>query len=73
MHHHESEPSPQREQVVTTELCHSAQDHTPFEGIAVKGWPTDTILRGEAVLRNGEVVDVNRGEYIHRSAQLVGA
>ena len=25
------------EQVVTTELCRSAQDHTPFEGIAVKG------------------------------------
>jgi dihydroorotase-like cyclic amidohydrolase len=37
------------EQVVTTESCHSAQDHTPSEGIAVKGWPTDTILRGEAV------------------------
>jgi dihydroorotase-like cyclic amidohydrolase len=60
------------EQVVTTELCHSAQDHTPFEGIVVKGWPTDTILRGEPVLRDGEVVDGNRGEYIHRSAQLVG-
>jgi hypothetical protein len=38
----------------------------------VKGWPTDTILRGEPVLRDGEVVDGNRGEYIHRSAQLVG-
>ncbi len=61
-----------REQVVTPELCHSAQDHTPFEGIAVKGWPTDTILRGQPVLRGGEVVDGARGQYIHRSGERVG-
>ena len=61
------------EQVVTTELCHSAQDHTPFEGITVKGWPTDTILRGTPVFRDGEVVGGHRGEYLHRSAQLVEA
>lgn len=57
------------EQVVTTELCRSAQDHTPFEGISVKGWPTDTILRGAAVFRDGEVVDGARGEYVHRSGE----
>ena len=61
------------EQVVTTELCHSHQDHTPFEGIAVKGWPTDTILRGELVFQDGEVVGASRGEYLHRSAQRAGA
>jgi dihydroorotase-like cyclic amidohydrolase len=61
------------EQVVTTELCRSAQDHTPFEGIAVKGWPTDTILRGQPVLRNGEVVDGARGEYVRRSGELATA
>ncbi|MGH2843146.1 MAG: dihydroorotase [Solirubrobacteraceae bacterium] len=60
----------EREQVVTAELCRSAQDHTPFEGITVKGWPTDTILRGEPVLRDGEVVGRSRGEYLQRSAQL---
>jgi dihydropyrimidinase len=62
-----------KQQVVTAELCHSAQDHTPFEGIAVKGWPTDTILRGRPVFRDGEVVDGAHGEYLHRSGQLVGA
>jgi dihydropyrimidinase/allantoinase len=61
------------EQVVSTELCRSAQDHTPFEGIAVKGWPTDTILRGEPVLRDGEVAGEARGEYLRRSAQPVAA
>ncbi|MGH2860590.1 MAG: dihydroorotase [Solirubrobacteraceae bacterium] len=57
------------EQVVTAELCRSAQDHTPFEGIKVKGWPTDTILRGEPVLRDSELVDSARGEYLHRAGQ----
>lgn len=57
------------EQVVSPSLCRSAQDHTPFEGIAVKGWPTDTMLRGQPVFRNGEVVDTVRGEYVHRSGE----
>lgn len=56
------------EQVVTPELCRSAQDHTPFEGIAVRGWPTTTLLRGQAVLQDGEIVDTRAGEYLHRSA-----
>lgn len=55
------------EQVVTPELCRSAQDHTPFEGIAVKGWPTTTILRGKVLFDQGEVVDSWPGEYLKRS------
>ena len=46
---------PNLEQVVTPEICHSAQDHTPFEGVAVKGWPTSTLVRGIPMLRDGEV------------------
>ena len=61
------------EQVVTAELCRSAQDHTPFEGIAVKGWPTDTILRGQPVFRDGEVVAGAHGQYVHRSGERVSA
>jgi dihydropyrimidinase/allantoinase len=61
------------EQVVTPELCRSAQDHSPFSGIAVKGWPTDTILRGQPVLRDGELAGEVRGEYIRRSGELVAA
>ena len=63
----------EREQVVTAELCRSAQDHTPFEGIRVKGWPTDTILRGKPVLRDSELVDASHGEYLHRAGQLMEA
>jgi dihydroorotase-like cyclic amidohydrolase len=62
---------PELEQVVTPELCRSAQDHTPFEGISVRGWPTETVLRGEPVLRDGEVLNGARGRYVRRSEELI--
>lgn len=55
-----------REQVVTTELCRSAQDHCPFEGIAVRGWPETTIVRGEVMLHQGEIADAFPGQYLRR-------
>lgn len=54
------------EQVVTPELCQSAQDHTPFEGIAVKGWPTRTVLRGRTVFDDGQVTDAFPRAYVKR-------
>lgn len=57
------------EQTVTPEICRSAQDHTPFEGIAVRGWPVTTLLRGVPVFERGDVADGFHGEYIARSPQ----
>jgi dihydroorotase (multifunctional complex type) len=57
---------PNLEQVVTPELCLSAQDHTPFEGIAVKGWPVATLVRGIPMLRDGEVAKDWPGAYVKR-------
>lgn len=54
-------------QEVTTELCRSAQDHTPFEGVKVKGWPTTTLVRGQVVFDQGDVIDGWPGEYLKRS------
>jgi dihydroorotase-like cyclic amidohydrolase len=54
------------EQHVTPELLRSAQDHTPFEGARVKGWPTTTILRGQVVLDGGEVTAGWPGRYLRR-------
>lgn len=54
------------EQVVTPEVCQSAQDHTPFEGIAVRGWPTTTVLRGQKVFENGEVTHAFPGQFVRR-------
>lgn len=55
-----------REQVVTPDLLHSAQDHTPFAGVALKGWPVRTILRGVTAYRDGEVVGAPAGRFVHR-------
>lgn len=56
----------QREEVVTAELLHSAQDHTPFQGVKVKGWPAVTMLRGRVVYRDGEVVSPPSGAFLAR-------
>ena len=56
----------EKEQVVTPELLHSAQDHTPFAGVALKGWPVRTILRGRTVFRDGEVTAPAGGTFLHR-------
>jgi len=54
------------EQTVTPELLHSAQDHTPFAGVKLRGWPVRTILRGQTVFADGKVTAKASGEYLHR-------
>ena len=57
----------ENEKTVTTELLHSAQDYTPFEGLKLKGWPSQTIVRGQIVFDDGEVVGrPGYGQYIKR-------
>lgn len=56
----------EREQVVTPELLHSAQDHTPFQGIALRGWPVRTLVRGATAFRDGELVAPPSGTFLRR-------
>lgn len=60
----------EKEQPITTELCQSAQDHTPFEGFLTKGWPTHTIVRGQVMLADGQISDSKPGEFIKRPTAL---
>lgn len=62
----------EREQVVTPDLLHSAQDHTPFEGVSVKGWPVRTILRGETVFADGEILGTPAGRFLTRPVAGAG-
>jgi dihydropyrimidinase/allantoinase len=57
---------PEREQTVTPEVLHSAQDFTPFAGMRVKGWPVATLLRGQVVYRDGQVIGRPAGRYLKR-------
>ena len=54
------------EQIVTPELCLSAQDHTPFAGVAVRGWPVATLVRGVPMFRDGEVAKDYPGAFLKR-------
>ncbi len=35
---------------------HHDCDYTPYEGLQVKGWPVRTILRGQTIAQDGEVL-----------------
>ena len=62
------------ERVVGAEGMNSAQDYTPFAGMRLKGWPTDTLVRGTPVLRDGRIVaQPGVGRYIKRPVALHGS
>ena len=44
----------------------SAQDHTPFEGIELAGWPSTTILRGEVAFDQGRPSEKLTGRFVGR-------
>jgi dihydroorotase-like cyclic amidohydrolase len=54
-------------QTVTTELCRSAQDHCPFEGVEVTGWPVATLVRGHLAYAGGEITKDFPGQYVRRT------
>jgi dihydroorotase len=37
---------------------------TPFDGMAVTGWPVGTVIRGQQVMRDGEVVGTPSGRLV---------
>ena len=56
-----------RTREITTELLHSAQDYTPFEGMKLRGWNDCTVVRGKVVFENGQVVgQPGWGRYLQR-------
>jgi dihydropyrimidinase/allantoinase len=57
----------EKTQTVTTELCKSGQDHCPFEGEELTGWPVTTVVGGRVRFRDGEVVGEPTGSYLSRN------
>jgi len=51
---------------VTAGALHSHQDHSPFEGVELKGWPVRTLLRGQTAFAGDTIVGEPRGLYIKR-------
>lgn len=57
----------QKTQTVTTELCQSGQDHCPFEGEQLTGWPVLTAVGGRVRLVDGEVQGEPTGRFLRRN------
>ncbi|MGW3347292.1 dihydroorotase [Nonomuraea rubra] len=51
---------------VTTDLLLSGQDHCPFEGVRVTGWPVTTVVGGRVAFHEGKTVGEPSGSYLHR-------
>jgi dihydroorotase len=49
-------------QTITNEWSRSRCGWTPFAGTEVTGWPVGTIVRGTAVMRDGQLLGAPRGE-----------
>jgi dihydropyrimidinase/allantoinase len=60
---------PERDQVVSPGVLHSAQDFTPFAGLRVKGWPTHTLLGGRLVFDGREILGAASGRYVKRPVE----
>lgn len=55
-----------RTQRVTVKGAHSAQDHTPFAGVELTGWPETTLLRGQVVFDAGAIQGAPGGRFLKR-------
>ena len=56
-----------KEQKVTSDLFGGFSDYTVYEGKNLKGWPVRTIVRGETVSENFEVVGkLGHGRLVER-------
>ena len=60
----------EKTQTVTTELCKSGQDHTPFEGHDLTGWPVVTVVGGRVHFKDGEIIGEPGGQYIARNTPV---
>ncbi len=51
-----------REETITNKWVASRAGWTPYDGVRVKGWPVGTIIRGQRVMWQGDLVTPSRGE-----------
>jgi len=47
---------PNAERILTHDMLSDGSDYTPYEGMALTGWPMTTLVRGRVIVRDGELV-----------------
>jgi len=59
---------PGLELVLSTQTLHEQVDWTPYEGLALKGWPQTTLSRGKIIVEDGHfTASAGRGRFVARS------
>jgi len=59
---------PSREVTLSQQILHHDCDYTPYEGLAVKGWPVRTLLRGQTICLDGTITgSPGTGRYLDRA------
>lgn len=55
----------EKEHIIEKEKLHSVSKVTAFDGFEIKGMPVATIVRGNVVMRDGEIIGDPVGEFIN--------
>ncbi|HYI04474.1 MAG TPA: dihydropyrimidinase [Reyranella sp.] len=65
---------PQKKVTISQPLLHGGCDYTPYDGLAVTGWPVSTMVRGAFVVRDGALVGKpGAGAYVPREKSPLAA
>ena len=58
---------PGKTMTITNASQHHGADYTPYEGLAVKGWPVLTMVRGQTIVKDGKLASAKpAGEFVTR-------
>lgn len=59
---------PNKRVTITHDLLQDACDYTPYKGLEITGWPVTTLLRGQAVVADGQLVGAKgAGQHLTRT------
>ena len=59
-----------RTETITNQWIESRSTWTPYDGVAVQGWPVGTFIRGRRVMWQGQIIDTAHGEPIRFNEAL---
>jgi len=51
-----------RRETITNDWIESKPGWSPYDGVAVTGWPVGTVLRGIKVMWEGKLISKSRGQ-----------
>ena len=64
---------PHKQVTFSTDVLHENVYYTPYAGLTLTGWPVATLVRGQAVVREGQWVGrAPGGQFLKRSLPLTG-